>query len=141
MLQAVIDTNILVRANITENGSDFLVYKAFLNGEFRFLFSEGLISEINRVLHYGRIFKRYNFSDQKISEFLDSIVTFGKFVHNPRPVKICRDKDDDEILSVALAIAGKNPVYVVSGDKDLLELKGKVEGVKILTASEFLKIL
>ena len=139
MPQAVIDTNVLIRANISKNGSDFLVYRAFLDGRFELLYSEKLIQEINRVLSYPRIYKKYGFSKEKISVFVDSIVAFGKLVYQPAKVKICRDPNDDELLSIALAIYTKKPIYIVSGDKDLLELKGKIKGLKIVTAGEFVK--
>ena len=138
--QAVIDTSVLVRANISKNGSDFLVYRAFLVGKFELLYSERLIQEINRVLNYPRIYKKYSFDKKKISEFVESIVTLGRLVFSPQKVKICRDPNDDELLSIALAIYTRKPIYVVSGDKDLLELKGKIKGIKIVTASEFLKV-
>jgi len=138
--QAVIDTSVLVRANISKNGSDFLVYRAFLVGKFELLYSERLIQEINRVLNYPRIYKKYSFDKKKISEFVESIVTLGRLVFSPQKVKICRDPNDDELLSIALAIYTRKPIYVVSGDKDLLELKGKVKSVKVVTASEFLKV-
>ena len=141
MLQAVVDTNILVRANISENGSDFLVFKSFLNGKFELLYSEKLLSEVNKVLNYPRIYKRYNISEKRIASFLESIATFGKLVFKPKEVKICRDPNDDEIFSIALAIAHKKPIYIVSGDKDILSLKGKVEGIKIVTAKDFLKVI
>lgn len=139
--QAVIDTNILIRANINKKGSDFLIYKAFLEGRFELLYSEKLIQEVNKVLNYPRIFSKYGFSKKIISDFINSIVVFGKLVYQPAKVKICRDPNDDEFLSIALAIYTRKPIYVVSGDKDLLELKGKIKGVKIVTAGEFVKIL
>ena len=139
--QAVIDTNVLIRANISVNGSDFLIYRAFLSGKFELLYSEKLIQEINRVLNYPRIYKKYGFDKKKILEFVESTVAFGRLVFSPQKVRICRDPNDDEILSIALAIYARKPIYVVSGDKDLLELKGKVKGVKIVTAKEFLASL
>lgn len=141
MPQAVVDTNILVRANIRKTGGDYLVFKSFLDGKFRLLYSEKLLQELKKVLGYKRIFSKYNFDKETVSDFLQSIVVFGVFVHNPKPVKICRDSSDDEILSIALAVTGRNPTYIVSGDKDLLELKGKIKGVEIVTASEFLKVI
>ena len=141
MLQAVIDTNVLVRANIKKSGSDYLVFRAFLENKFELLYSEMLIREIGKVLNYPRIFTKYGFNERIISEFIESIVTFGKLVYSPRKVKICRDPEDDEILSIALTVVHIEPIYVVSGDKDLLSLKGKIKGVEIVTADRFLKII
>lgn len=137
----VIDTNIFVRANITKNGSDYAIYKAFLAHKFELLYSETMFQELNRVLNYPRIFNKYHFQKKTIVEFIESIVAFGKLVHTPKKVKICRDPEDDELLSVALAIYTKKPIYIISADEDLLTLKGKIEGLKIVTASEFLNVL
>jgi len=141
MLRAVVDTNILIRANIKKTGSDYLVFKSFLEGKFELFYSEKLILELAKVLNYKRIYSKYKFNQEIISDFLGSIITFGKLVSSPKKVRICRDPNDDEILSIALVVTGRNPTYVVSGDKDLLDLKGKVKGVEIMTASEFLKIV
>lgn len=140
-LQGVIDTNVLIRANITKNGSDYSIYKAFLEKKFELLYSDKTLWELNKVLNYPRIFNKYNFDKNKTKEFLASIVTFGKFVYAPKKVKICRDPDDDELISIVLAIYTKNPIYIVSGDEDLHALKGKVGGIKIVTAGQFLNIL
>ena len=49
--------------------------------------------------------------------------------------RLCRDPKDNMFLDCAVAGGAK---YLVSGDKDLLMLKG-VAGVKILSPAEFLK--
>lgn len=141
MPQAVVDTNVLVRALLKANGSDGIVFEAFKNDQFEFLYSGETLKELKKVLSYERIFERYKLNNYRIDTFIRTIITFGRFVFAPEKVKICRDPNDDEILSIALAIYTNRPVYIVSGDKDLLELKGGVKGVKIITASEFVKIL
>lgn len=140
-LQGVIDTNVLIRANITENGSDYSIYKAFMEGKFELLYSDKTLQELNKVLNYSRIFNKYNFTKTKIQNFITSIVALGKFVYAPEKVKICRDPDDDELLSIAKAIYTKNPIYIVSGDEDLHAIKNGIKGVKIVTASQFLKLI
>ncbi len=141
MLQAVIDTNILIRANINKKGSDYLVFKAFLGGKFEYLYSDTTLKEASKVLNYPRIFNKYKFDKQIIQDFLAAIISKGKFVYAPEKVKICRDPDDDELISIAKAIYVKNPIYIVSGDEDLHVLKDKIEGIKVVTASEFLKLI
>jgi putative PIN family toxin of toxin-antitoxin system len=46
---------------------------------------------------------------------------------------VCRDPDDDQILSCALSAEA---VYLVTGDSDLLELK-EFRGIRILTPGAF----
>lgn len=141
MLQAVIDTNILIRANINKKGSDYLVFKAFLDGKFEYLYSDITLKEANEVLNYPRIFNKYKFDKQIIQDFLASIVSKGKFVYAPIKVKICRDPDDDELISIVKAIYVKNPIYIVTGDEDLHALKDKIIGIEIVTANQFLNLI
>ena len=46
---------------------------------------------------------------------------------------ICRDADDDNIIACAAAAKAD---YLVTGDSDLLEIKG-YQGVKIITPRDF----
>jgi len=48
-----------------------------------------------------------------------------------------RDKTDDKYLECGIAA---NADYIISGDKDLLELK-EYSGIKIVTAAEYLDII
>lgn len=56
------------------------------------------------------------------------------FVQPRQEVKICRDPDDNHLLEVAVEA---HVEYLITGDKDLLELK-KFENVRIITPSKFL---
>jgi len=53
------------------------------------------------------------------------------------PERICRDRDDDEILALA---AGAGTDFIISGDKDLLELK-EYGGIKIVAPRDFWLIM
>ena len=59
-------------------------------------------------------------------EFFDC---YGIFVEVNSNVKICRDPKDDFLLSLALDSKAE---YLITGDKDLLELE-KVGTTKIIT--------
>lgn len=141
MLQAVIDTNVLVRALLRSGGSDRAIIEGFKNGNFELLYSQELLKELARVLSYPRISEKYHLDSHSVKTFIKTIVALGKIVSSPEKVKICRDPNDDEIFSIALAIVHKKPIYIVSGDKDILSLKGKVKGVEIVTASDFVKVV
>jgi uncharacterized protein len=59
---------------------------------------------------------------------------YGELVKIVRKVQICRDKNDDFLIN--LALSGKAN-YLVSGDADLLVI-GQVEGIQILPWREFI---
>jgi predicted nucleic acid-binding protein len=50
----------------------------------------------------------------------------------PLPAPVCRDVDDDAVLALALTARVD---YIVSGDRDLLDLKS-FEHIPILTPAE-----
>lgn len=136
---AVVDTNILIRAVLKPTGTDGKVYKMFLAGEILLYFSEEQLQELQRTLNYPRIKKKYKVTDDTIDTFVQTIFTYGKLVYPTQRVELCRDPDDNELLSIAKSILHDEQIYLITGDKDLLVLKGKVEGLDILTPQEFLR--
>ncbi len=51
---------------------------------------------------------------------------------------VMRDLKDDYLL--AYALVGEAD-YLVTGDKDLLELQGPITGLEILTSAQFIDVL
>lgn len=137
MQDVVVDTNVLVRALLKPESSDGEIIKRVVIRELNLLISNGQFDELVRVLEYPR-FKKFNVTPETAEIFIKTIITFGKFVF-PQVTNLCRDKNDNVILGTALAMVGKKRVYLISADKDLLVLKGKVEKVIIMTPQEFLK--
>ena len=58
------------------------------------------------------------------------------FVEVIRHVKACRDPKDDKFLELA---ANGEADYLITGDKDLLEL-APFEGIPVITPKEFLDL-
>lgn len=139
MPHAVVDTNILIRAILKPTSSDGEVYKMFLRGTIILYFSEVQLQELNKVLRYPRIRSKYQVTDDEINTFISAFFTYGKLVYPKEKVELCRDPDDDELLSAAKSVLQNEPIYLITADTDLLVLKGKVTGVSILTPQEFLK--
>lgn len=140
MLDVVVDTNVLVRAIINSSGSDGKIFRQFLNSRLKLYFSLVQIGEIKRVLLYQRIKRKYSLDDVKIANFIDSILSFGILVSPTEKLEICRDPDDNELLSIAMSVNKERPVYLITADEDLLVLKGKIEKVNILTPQDFLRL-
>ena len=65
-----------------------------------------------------------------------SFILKAENVASKERIEVCRDPDDNKFIECAVAA---NALYIVSGDKDLLDLK-KYRDVRILTAAEFLEI-
>ena len=139
MPPVIIDTNILIRALLRPKNSDGKIFEQFMGGKFIIYFSPDLISEITRVLTYSRIVKKYHLTQHDINEFIKAIMTFGKLMYTTKKIEGSRDKDDNELLSLAYTLYTNTPVILITADQDLLVLKRKYAWLTIQTPQEFLK--
>jgi putative PIN family toxin of toxin-antitoxin system len=73
-------------------------------------------------------------TDETLSAFLGSIIAYGEQIRLVTVVDVCRDPDDNILL--ALTVDGKAD-YIVSGDKDLLDLV-TFEEIPIVKPADFL---
>lgn len=139
MRDVVVDTNVLVRAFFRREGSDGVLLQMIIEGRFQLWYSIGLLDELLRVLSYKRL-ARYGAVKDAAQAFIQTLVIHGKATI-PQVTTICRDPNDNEILGVAMAVAVDSLVALVSTDKDILALKGSIEGVHIMTPQELLLTL
>lgn len=138
MIKAVLDTNQFVSGIIKKESNPGKIMRAWREGKFLLLTSKSIIKEIEKVLKYPHIQKKYHITDKEIREIknnlnADAIVTPGKVKVNV----VLDDSDDDKFIACALE-GGAD--YIVTGDSHLLELK-KHKGTKIVTAKQFLTLL
>jgi putative PIN family toxin of toxin-antitoxin system len=118
----VLDTNTILSSLISPRGpAAMAVATAFETHEV--VQSPDTIAELRRKL-----------SSPKLAAFIDpdlADIAFGAFVNSvtvvdaAHNVELCRDKDDNKFLDVAVAAQAS---VVVSGDRDLLTLK-EVHGI------------
>jgi len=82
--------------------------------------------------------RKFKFTAEEVADARRRISAIARTVAPAVQLNVIKeDPDDDKILECAVT-AGSD--YIVSGDKDLLELK-KFRGIEIVRASEFLEIL
>lgn len=136
MKRVVLDTNVLISALIVPVGKPAQILK-YLE-ELTLLTSEPILIEMERVLHYSRIQKRYKLNDEIINLYLERVREVSSIVHVETEVLVVEDDPDDDKF-LACAVDGEAE-YIVSGDPHLLTVK-EYEGVKILTPSDFLALL
>lgn len=124
----ILDTNLWI---------SFLITKDFKNldnhlteGDVSLLFSEQLFAEFIEVSKRPKL-KKY-FKTKDISALLTLMNSFSEMVEVKSNVDLCRDKKDNFILNLAI---DSNANFLVTGDKDLLELK-KVNKTKIITFTD-----
>jgi uncharacterized protein len=131
-LTAVFDTNILFSAT-GWRGNPFQCVDRARASEFRVLTCPELMEKLAEKLE-----TRLHFSADQIAETLADYLGFLRVIQIPKTLTtVCRDPDDNMVLECALE---GHAQYIVSGDKDLLELK-VFRGIRIVRATEFLTLL
>ena len=127
-MRVVFDTNIFISAFVTEGICSLLLKRARLK-EFELFVCPVIIREIKSILK-----RKFEAGDETIEEVIEIIKEASIFTDITENIQgICRDKDDDLILSCALSAHAE---YLVSGDKDLLEIK-EYKGMKIVAPRDF----
>ena len=131
-ITAAFDTNILFSAT-GWRGNPFLCVERARAGEFRVFTCPELMEELAEKLE-----TRLHFSADQVAATLADYLGFLRVIQIPKAVTaVCRDPDDNMVLECALE---GHAQYIVSGDKDLLELK-EFRGIRIVRAVEFLNLL
>jgi putative PIN family toxin of toxin-antitoxin system len=130
-VKIIIDTNLWISFLITK---DFAKIDEILFSRRGILvFSQELLDEFLEVAKRPK-FRRF-FSTTEIEELLETIDEYADFVKVQTQIEICRDPKDNFLLS--LSVDG-NADYLLTGDKDLLELT-KFGETTIITISDFLQ--
>ncbi len=128
-MRVVFDTNVLVSAFVTEGVCAKLVGRA-RRGKFQLITCPFILKELEAVL-----LKKLSATRGETRQVLRLLAeAISDLVQPTQPVSgICRDPDDDHILSCALAA---NADYLVTGDSDLLELQ-EFRKARILSPRDF----
>ena len=133
MIRAVIDTSTLISA-VGWEGKPQQILDYCLDKKFKIVTSPEILEEIREVLFR----EKFNFIDSdKKNEFVLLLFQLAEITYPTHKVDICRDKDDNKFIELALSA---NVKIIVSSDNDLLAIK-EYEGIKILSPHDFLKIL
>jgi putative PIN family toxin of toxin-antitoxin system len=132
--KVTLDTNILISA-LGWNGNPRRILEKIARGELELFISHEQFNELLRVLDYERL----GFTAEEKNKYKTLISELATFVKTPVKVDIIKnDPSDNRILECALVA---NVDYIVSGDqKHVLPVK-KVGRIKVVTASELLKLL
>ena len=128
-MRAVLDTNVVMSA-IFFGGTPMKIVRAAFSKKVQLVASRAVVSEYREVAE--RLHKQFSSVNyRRPLSILESKLTMVRPVALGQTV--CRDPDDDAIISCALG--GKAKV-ICSGDGDLLALNG-FRGLEIMAPSDF----
>lgn len=129
--KVVLDTNVIISA-IVFYGKPLRILELALDKRFRAYTSKFLLSELQEVL-----IKKFDFTKERVEQIEKKLLKVFKLVYPKQTVEIVRDKTDNRVLEVALEA---NCDYIISGDKDLLDLHA-FKNIVIVKPEEFLSIM
>jgi len=136
-VRVVLDASIFASALMKHDSPPSQVLKTILDGEkYELVLSQSILDELQRILFYPKVRKRIQKTDEELARFVHAVSICAHLI-NARykyEVLVPDDPEDDIYLIAALESRAE---FLVTGDNHLLRLQ-KVEGIKILTAREFL---
>ncbi len=133
IIRVVLDTNVLISALLFK-GELMRVVELWQRGKIVPIISKETFDELMTVLEYPK----FSLSHAEIKSIIEQeILPFFEVVDVSKHVKgTCRDPEDDKFISCAISASAH---YIVTGDKDLSDLK-KYQSVRIIRASDFIKM-
>lgn len=132
MIRLVLDTNVLVSANLSAEGLEALVVSLALNRRVRLYVSAPMLEEYERVLLYPRL----KFDPQEVGRFLAALCRASVIVKPTRTVSRSVDDDDNRFLEGAEAAAAD---FLVTGNKRHFPRRWK--GAHVVNARELLGMI
>jgi putative PIN family toxin of toxin-antitoxin system len=126
-MRVVLDSNVIIAAFATRGLCQSLFELCLEHHSI--LLSAELLEEVRRNL-----LEKIKLPTPRVNDIASFLKDQAVMVSpEPLPGKICRDPDDEKVLS--LAVMGK-VALIVTGDKDLLVLK-VVQGIPIVSPRDF----
>lgn len=133
-MRVVVDTNVLASALIRKQGASGEVLRRLRGAQFVLVYSVPLLVELVDVLSRPHIQYKYNIQSEDITALINLIRLRGDLTTPQIKINACRDPKDNFLLEAAIVGEAE---YLVTGDKDLLELN-PYQSVVILRVAEFL---
>src|ERR1035437_9073998 len=110
MIRLVLDTNLLVSANLNDEGLEALIVVLALNRKTQACVSEPILNEYQRVLLYPRL----KFVPREVSRFLAGLRQASVVVAPVHTVSASSDEPDNRFLECAEAASAD---FLVAGNK------------------------
>lgn len=110
------------------------MFRHWLEGAFDIVVSPLLLDELQRALDYPKLRERITTAES--SELLDLLIRGANVTVDPdEPPEVSSSEPGDDYL---IALASSSRSLLVSGDKDLLDLYGRIP---VYSPAEFLALI
>lgn len=129
-MKIVIDTNILI-SGVFFGGAPGLLIEEIIKPAFEVYASQEIVEEYQDTVTEVIKKKQGHLREDALSYFISKL----DIIEASTEVSVCRDPDDNKFISCAI---DAEALYIVSGDKDLLDLK-EYEGIQMITAADFVE--
>lgn len=131
-MRVILDTNVFV-SGIFWKGPPRQILQSWRDGKITIVTSAEILSEYERVSKTLAL----QFPASELSVFMRLLAMKAELcTAKPLPAPVSRDADDDKFLACAVT-AQVN--YIVSGDKDLLDISG-FSDIKVLKPRSFVDL-
>ena len=132
MPRVVIDTNVVVSANLNDTGLEAIVVSFALTGSLQLYVSDQILDEYERVLHYPRL----KFLRADIQAFMKKVRHVAIIVAPKQTLYEAKHDADNRFLECAETAKAE---YLVTGNRRHFPPRWK--GVEIVSARELLMIV
>ena len=138
MIKLVLDTNVFISGFLWEGNEAELIRRIERKEAVNFINPE-IISEIEKVISRDKFKELLVKAGLTVDEIIQKIIFLSHIVVGPKMKEnvVKSDPTDDKFIECAI---NSNADYIISGDRDLLDLK-EYKGIKIMKTSEILKLL
>ena len=127
-MKIVIDTNVVISGTFF-GGFPRKILEAVVNNKVDAYANTKIIKEYSDIVKEMIVDKGGKLDENILSPFIEKL----NLVKPVSKIKISRDKDDDKFIECAI---DSKALYVVSGDKDLLDIV-EFQNISIITAKDF----
>ena len=135
-MRLILDTNVLVSANIQRSYPYFIVDRVFADPNLALCFSAELFTEYVEVLNREKFAKFPDFHS-RAQTLLNDIQTFGVQFTTTSKVNLIRDEPDNRLLELAEICKAQ---YLVTGNTNDFTMT-EYKGTKIVSPKEFFEII
>jgi putative PIN family toxin of toxin-antitoxin system len=139
-IRVVVDANIFISYLLVaddRSGTIVQIFESISSGRYQLVRSDRLFAEMrNAVEQKPKLRKRIALED--LEELISLIEEVSIPVHhdpNAAPLQVLRDQKDNYLLEMT---NDANAEFLVTGDRDLLDIKDQLTSPRIVTAREFL---